>query len=92
MIAQTGVAITGHTMRTDHPSPIINRRSIGLNIFGMFKAQDGYVYIAADPQTKPRLLQGMGVEELETTDELKEWVSGRKVLDIVNALTPHSDQ
>ncbi|GAG06770.1 unnamed protein product, partial [marine sediment metagenome] len=44
------------------------------------------VYIAADPQMKPRLLQGMGVVELETTDKLKEWVSGRKVLGIVNAL------
>ena len=90
MIAQTGVAITGHTMRTDHPSPISNRRTIGLSTFGMFKAQDGYVYIAADPQMKPRLLRGMGLEELETTDELKEWVSGRKVMDVVNALAPNS--
>ena len=86
MIAQTGVAITGHAMRTDHPSPISGRRVIGLSTFGMFKAEDGWVYIAADPQMKPRLLKGMGVEELEDTDELREWVSKNKVSDIVESL------
>lgn len=86
MIAQTGVAITRHTMKIDHPQPTADRPVIGLSTFGMFKSVDGWVYIASDPHMKPRLLQGMGVESLETTDELKEWVSSRKTMDIVEAL------
>jgi crotonobetainyl-CoA:carnitine CoA-transferase CaiB-like acyl-CoA transferase len=69
MIAQTGVAITRHTMKIDHPQPAADRPVIGLSTFGMFKSVDGWVYIASDPHMKPRLLQGMGVESLETTDE-----------------------
>lgn len=86
MIAQTGVAITRHTMKIDHPQPAADRPVIGLSTFGMFKSADGWVYIASDPHMKPRLLRGMGVESLENTDELKEWVSSRKTMDIVEAL------
>jgi len=56
----------------------------------MFKTLDGWVYIAADPQMRPRLERGMGVESLETTDELKEWAESNKTMDIVNALAPQS--
>ncbi|HUS79267.1 MAG TPA: CoA transferase, partial [Patescibacteria group bacterium] len=88
MIAQTGVGITRFTMSVDHPQPTSDRPTMGLSTFGMFQTLDGWVYVAADPQMKPRLLRGMDVESLETTDELKEWASKRKTMDIVNALAP----
>ena len=86
MIAQTGVAITRQTMKVDHPQPIDERRMMGLSTFGMFEAEDGWVYIAADPHMIPRLLKGMGIEKLEKTEELKEWVSKNKVSYIVERL------
>ena len=90
MIAQTGVGITRHTMRVDHPQPAMDRPTIALSTFGMFKTLDGWVYIAADPHMKNRLERGMGVESLETSDELKEWAESNKTMDIVNALAPQS--
>ena len=87
MIAQTGVSITRYTMSGEFPWQA-RRRYMGLSTFGMFEAEDGYVYIAADPHMVPRLIQGMGVEKLEKTEELEEWCSTRKVMDIVNALAP----
>ena len=89
MIAQTGVSITRYTMSGELPHEA-RRRYMGLSTFGMFEASDGWVYIASDPHMMPRLLRGMGVEELETTEELKEWVSSRKVADIVEALSAES--
>jgi CoA:oxalate CoA-transferase len=89
MIAQTGVSITRYTMSGELPHEA-RRRYMGLSTFGMFEASDGWVYIASDPHMMPRLLRGMGVEELETTEALKEWVSSRKVADIVEALSAES--
>jgi CoA:oxalate CoA-transferase len=89
MIAQTGVSITRYTMSGELPHEA-RRRYMGLSTFGMFEASDGWVYIASDPHMMPRLLRGMGLEELETTEELKEWVSYRKVADIVEALSAES--
>ncbi len=89
MIAQTGVSITRYTMSGEFPYQA-SRRYMGLSTFGMFEASDGWVYIASDPHMLPRLLKGMGVEKLETTEELKEWVSTRKVEDIVEALSAES--
>jgi len=88
MISQTGVAITSYLMRTlagekeRPPTP----PSTLLRTFGMFKASDGYVYIAADPRMRERLLRGMGVEKLERTEELEEWVAQRTVKEVVDAL------
>jgi len=87
MIAQTGVSITRYTMSGELPWQA-RQKYMGLSTFGMFKAIDGYVYIAADPHMLPRLIQGMGVEKLEKTEELKEWCSTMKVMDIVNTLAP----
>jgi CoA:oxalate CoA-transferase len=89
MIAQTGVSITRYTMSGELPHEA-RRRYMGLSTFGMFEASDGWVYIASDPHMMPRLLRGMGLEELETTEALKEWVSSRKVADIVEALSAES--
>jgi CoA:oxalate CoA-transferase len=89
MIAQTGVSITRYTMSGEFPWQA-RRKYMGLSTFGMFEAADGYVYIAADPYMVPRLIEGMGVEKLEKTEELKEWCSTRKVMDIVDALAVKS--
>jgi CoA:oxalate CoA-transferase len=86
MIAQTGVSVTRYIMTGELPHQA-SRRYMGLSTFGMFQASDGWVYIASDPYMMPRLLKGMGVEKLETTEELKEWVAGRKVNDIVEDLS-----
>jgi CoA:oxalate CoA-transferase len=86
MIAQTGVSVTRYTMTGELPHQA-SQRYMGLSTFGMFQASDGWVYIASDPYMMPRLLKGMGVEKLETTEELKEWVAGRKVNDIVEDLS-----
>jgi CoA:oxalate CoA-transferase len=85
MIAQTGVSITRYTMTGEFPWQA-KRKYMGLSTFGMFEASDGWIYIASDPYMMPRLLKGMGVEKLETTEELKEWVASRKVEDVVEAL------
>lgn len=86
MIAQTGVSVTRYAMTGELPHQA-SRRYMGLSTFGMFQASDGWVYIASDPHMMPRLLKGMGVEKLETTEELKDWVARRKVYDIVEALS-----
>ncbi|UCH57077.1 MAG: CoA transferase, partial [Candidatus Bathyarchaeota archaeon] len=89
MIAQTGVSITRYTMSGELPWQA-RKKYMGLSTFGMFKALDGYVYIAADPHMVPRLIEGMGVESLEKTEELQEWVSRNRVKDIVDALVAES--
>lgn len=92
MISQTGAAITSYLMRSREPAPPRPPRPDAgrmiLRTFGMFKASDGYVYIAADPRMRDRLLKGMGVEKLEKTEELQEWVSQRTAKEVVDALAP----
>lgn len=85
MIAQTGVAITRYTMSGELPWEA-EKKYIGLTTFGMFEAEDGWVYIAADPHMRERLMGAMSVETLEKTEELAEWVASRKVDDIVENL------
>jgi len=90
MITQTGVSIISYLMRTregEQPRPSQQRvdRAV-LSTFGLFKASDGYVYIAADPPMKDRLLKGMGVDKLEKTEELREWVAKKTVKEVVAAL------
>jgi len=89
MIAQTGVSITRYTMSGELPWQG-RKKYMGLSTFGMFEAADGWVYIAADPQMRDRLLRAMGLEKLETVEELKEWVAARKVEEIVEALAAES--
>jgi len=85
MIAQTGVSITRYAMSGEFPWQAGRKYRI-LSTFGMFQAEDGWVYIAADPQMRDRLMRAMGVEKLETAEQLKEWVAARKVDEIVEAL------
>ncbi len=89
MIAQTGVSITRYAMSGELPWQA-REKYMGLSTFGLFEAVDGWVYIAADPYMMPRLMKGMGVESLETTEELREWVSNNNVNDILVALVAES--
>ena len=89
MIAQTGVSITRYTMSGELPWQA-RKKYMGLSTFGMFQAEDGWVYIAADPHMHDRLKRAMGIEELETTEQLKEWVAAKRVDDIVEALNAES--
>ena len=89
MIAQTGVSITRYAMSGELPWQA-REKYMGLSTFGLFEAVDGWVYIAADPYMMPRLMKGMGMESLETTEELREWVSNNNVNDILVALVAES--
>jgi CoA:oxalate CoA-transferase len=85
MIAQTGVSITSYANTGELPWQS-RRRYAGLDTFGMFKAADGWVYIAADPQMRDGLTRAMGVERLERTEQLRDWVASRTVGEVVDAL------
>ncbi|MCW4035959.1 MAG: CoA transferase, partial [Candidatus Bathyarchaeota archaeon] len=85
MIAQTGVSLTRYTMSGELPWQA-RSKYIGLSTFGLFKAEDGWVYIAADPHMRDRLVRAMGVEALETIEQLRDWTSRMKVAEIVDAL------
>jgi crotonobetainyl-CoA:carnitine CoA-transferase CaiB-like acyl-CoA transferase len=87
MLAQSGVSITGYTLSGKLPYERQADRLPGPQTFGMFKAKDGYVYIAADPQMHERLMMGMGVEDLgEESEVMDEWVRDKTVKEIVDAL------
>ena len=85
MIAQTGVSITLYTATGDLPWQS-GRKHMALDTFAIFKAEDGWVYIGADPNMQERLLRAMGVESLGSTKQLREWVAARKVEEVMDAL------
>ncbi len=85
MIAQTGVAITQYTTTGKLPWQI-RKEYHTLTTFGMFKAKDGWVYIGADPRMRDRLCRAMGVESIESTEQLERWVAERTVQEVVDAL------
>jgi CoA:oxalate CoA-transferase len=60
---------------------------MGLRFFGAFKAKDGWVYIHTSPRMVDRLMAGMGVETLESKEELEGWVAERTVEEVVEALS-----
>ncbi len=85
MIAQTGVSITQYTTTGKLPWQI-RKEYHTLTTFGMFKARDGWVYIGADPRMRDRLCRAMGVESIESTEQLERWVAERTVKEVVDAL------
>jgi len=89
MIAQTGVSITSYNMSGDLPWQA-ERKHQELQTFGIFKAHDGWVYVAAEPTMLDRLLRAMHVEKLETGDQLRLWIEDRTVIQVVNALAAES--
>ncbi|MCJ7574438.1 CoA transferase [Candidatus Bathyarchaeota archaeon] len=90
MIAQTGVSITRYTLSGELPWQG-RGKYMGPDTFGIFKAKDRYVYVAADPNMQERLKQAMGVEDLgEGHDVLAKWVEGLTSEEIVNRLSAAS--
>ena len=89
MIAQNGVSITQHLLSGLLPWEISEKYS-GLRFFGAFEASDGWVYIHTSPRMVDRLKQGMGVEELESKEDLEKWVAARTVQEVVDALSATS--
>jgi CoA:oxalate CoA-transferase len=89
MVAQNGVSITKHLMSGLLPWEL-DEKYLGLRFFGGFKASDGWVYIHTNPRMVNRLMEGMGIETLESKEELKEWVSQRTVQDVVDTLSATS--
>jgi crotonobetainyl-CoA:carnitine CoA-transferase CaiB-like acyl-CoA transferase len=86
MIAQNGVSLTNYLMSGLLPWEL-NEKYLGLRFFGAFEAKDGWVYIHTSPRMVDRLMTGMGVETLESKEELKEWVAGGTVEEVVDALS-----
>jgi len=87
MMAQTGVAITGYTLSGKLPWERQADRLPGPQTFGMFKAMNGHVYVAADPQMHQKLMAAMGVDDLgEGSEVLSGWVGTRTVEEVVEAL------
>ena len=85
MIAQTGVSITQYTTTGKLPWQIRREYHV-LSTFDMFKAKDGWVYIGADPHMRDRLCRAMGVESIESREQLERWVAERTVQEVVDAL------
>jgi len=85
MIAQTGVSITQYTTTGKLPWQIRKEYHV-LSTFDMFKAKDGWVYIGADPRMRERLCRAMGVESIESREQLERWVAERTVQEVVDAL------
>jgi CoA:oxalate CoA-transferase len=89
MVAQNGVSITQHLMSGLLPWEL-DEKYLGLRFFGAFKARDGWVYIHTSPMMVDRLMEAMGVETLESKDELEDWVAQRTVEEVVDALSATS--
>ena len=86
MIAQNGISLTNYLMSGLLPWEL-NEKYRGLRFFGAFKAKDGWVYIHTSPRMVDRLIAGMGVEKLESMEELEEWVTGRTVEEVIEELS-----
>jgi crotonobetainyl-CoA:carnitine CoA-transferase CaiB-like acyl-CoA transferase len=86
MIAQNGVSLTNYLMSGLLPWEL-NEEYSGLRFFGAFEAKDGWVFIHTSPRMVDRLMEGMGVTKLESVEELKEWVAGRTVEEVVETLS-----
>jgi crotonobetainyl-CoA:carnitine CoA-transferase CaiB-like acyl-CoA transferase len=55
-------------------------------MFGIFKASDGYVYVAAEGSQVDRL-KAIVAKDLETDEDLKQWIGDKTVKFVVDTLT-----
>ncbi len=85
MIAQNGIPITSYLLSGMLPWEHRAGRDV-LRFMGTFKASDGWVFIHTSPRMVDRLMQGMGVEELNNKEELEKWALKNTVADIVSSL------
>jgi CoA:oxalate CoA-transferase len=85
MIAMTGIPISNYLSTGKLAWEIWEERpTVGI-LFGFFEAKDGYVYVAAEGGQVDRLKQITG-KELESPDEMQEWVSDKTKNDVIEAL------
>jgi crotonobetainyl-CoA:carnitine CoA-transferase CaiB-like acyl-CoA transferase len=85
MIAQNGIPLTNYFLSGLLPWEH-RAQSSGLRFMGSFEASDGWVFIHTSPRMVERLMKGMGVEVLNSREDLEIWVSEKKIDEIVNSL------
>ena len=84
MIAQTGIPISNYLVEGKLAWEIWDERPTAGILFGFFKTVDGYVYVAAEAGQVDRLKKLTG-SELESNEDLQNWVSNKKSEDVINA-------
>lgn len=87
MIAQNGIPLTNYLFSGFLPWEH-RAYSSDIRFMGAFKASDGWVFIHTSPRMVDRLMEGMGVKELNSKKDLEKWVSKQKINDILDALIP----
>ncbi len=85
MVTHTGVPISNYLASGKLPWEIWRDRPTSGILFGIFKASDGHVYVAAEGAQVDRLKQLVG-RDLETDEDLKQWISDKTVKLVVDAL------
>jgi CoA:oxalate CoA-transferase len=85
MITHTGVPISNYLVSGRLPWEIWKDRPTSGIMFGNFKASDGYVYIAAEGGQIDRLKAAIG-QDLETNEDLNQWLKDKKVQFVVETL------
>jgi CoA:oxalate CoA-transferase len=85
LITQTGVPISNYLATGKFAWQIWNERPTSGILFGIFKASDGYVYVAAEAGQVDRLKTVVG-DELENQEDLARWTNDKTMKFIVEAL------
>jgi crotonobetainyl-CoA:carnitine CoA-transferase CaiB-like acyl-CoA transferase len=85
MVLHLGVPISNYFATSKLPWEIWRDRPTSAILFGIFKASDGYVYIAAEAAQTDRLKRAVG-RDLESQEELEAWTSGQTVKHIIDTL------
>ena len=85
MIAMTGIPISNYLAGGKLAWEIWRDRPTSGILFGFFKAEDGYVYVAAEAGQVDRLRELTG-RELESNEDLQEWVSDKTMRGVVDSL------
>ena len=85
MIHMTGIPISNYLLNGKLAWEIWRDRPTTGIIFGNFKAEDGYVYIAAELAQVERLKKVVG-KDIESNDDVQQWVCNKKVEYVVDKL------
>jgi len=85
MIAMTGIPISNYLAGGKLAWEIWRDRPTSGILFGFFKAEDGYVYVAAEAGQVDRLKELTG-RELESNEDLQGWVSDKTMRGVVDSL------
>jgi crotonobetainyl-CoA:carnitine CoA-transferase CaiB-like acyl-CoA transferase len=85
MVAQNGIPITNYLLSGLLPWEHRAQRN-ALRFMGPFKAADGWVFIHTSPRMVDRLMKGMGVEEINSKEDVDKWALEHTVDEIVSSL------